>query len=114
MDSKTNCLVPLGSSLCFLCPVPLCKLLLSWRWRPSCRVKPFSVIYSGNIVQADVLKCLLEGAGIETILRDEFVGMIAPWYVAPGGAGAVKVLIGTSDIEQALPIVEDFMKSKTS
>lgn len=39
----------------------------------------FSIIYSGNIVQADLLKCVLEGAGIETMLEDEFVGMIAPY-----------------------------------
>jgi len=38
----------------------------------------FSVIYSGTIVQADLLKCLLEGAGIQTMLENEFTGMIAP------------------------------------
>jgi hypothetical protein len=37
-----------------------------------------SIIYSGNIVQADVLKCLLEGQGIEAFLQDKAVGTIAP------------------------------------
>ena len=71
----------------------------------------FSIVYSGNIVQADLLKCLLEGQGIQTWLADEFLGMIAPWYAAPGGAGAVKVLIARSDMDQAHTMVEDFAKN---
>jgi hypothetical protein len=67
----------------------------------------FCVVYFGNIVHADLLKCLLEGQGINAFLEDEFIGMIAP-YVSPGGA--VKVLIAKSDIDQARKIVEDFLK----
>ena len=69
----------------------------------------FSVVYSGTIVQADLLKCLLEGAGVHAVLEDEFIGMIAP-YVSPGGAGAVKVLVARSDMDQARSIVEDFSR----
>jgi Putative prokaryotic signal transducing protein len=69
----------------------------------------FSVIYSGTIVQADLLKCLLEGAGIHAVLQDEFIGMIAP-YVSPGGVGAVKVLVVKSDIDKARSIVEGFSR----
>ena len=69
----------------------------------------FSVVYSGTIVQADLLKCLLEGAGIHAVLEDEFTGMIAP-YVFPGGAGAVKVVIPKSDMDRARSIVEGFLR----
>jgi Putative prokaryotic signal transducing protein len=72
--------------------------------------KDFSIVYSGTIVQADLLKCLLEGAGIYAMLENEFIGMIAP-YVSPGGAGAVKVLVAKSDMDQARSIVEDFEES---
>jgi hypothetical protein len=72
-----------------------------------------SVVYSGSIVQADLLKCLLEGAGIHALLQDEFIGMIAP-YVFPGGAGAVKVLVAKSDMDQARRIVEDFSRKPTT
>jgi Putative prokaryotic signal transducing protein len=71
--------------------------------------KDFSIVYSGTIVQADLLKCLLEGAGIQAVLQDEFLGTIAP-YVSPGGAGAVKVLVWNSDMDQARSIVEDFSR----
>jgi len=72
----------------------------------------FSVVYSGTIVQADLLKYLLEGAGIGAVLENEFIGTIAP-YVCPGGAGAVKVLAAKSDMDQARSIVEDFSRKRT-
>jgi hypothetical protein len=72
--------------------------------------KDFSIVYSGTIVQADLLKCLLESAGIHAMLENEFIGTIAP-YVSPGGAGAVKVLVAKSDMDQARSIVEDFEES---
>jgi len=74
----------------------------------------FAIIYCGNIVQADLLKCLLEGAGIAARLEDEFIGMIAPYAAAAGGTGAVKVLVATSDLDQARKIVvEDFSRRTT-
>jgi hypothetical protein len=36
----------------------------------------FSVVYSGTIVQADLLKCLLESADVYAVLENEFIGMI--------------------------------------
>jgi hypothetical protein len=71
----------------------------------------FSVIYAGNIVQADLLKCVLEGESIQAILGDEFVGMIAPYASSPGGLGAVKVLVPNSEVPIARKIVEEFLKT---
>lgn len=70
-----------------------------------------SFIYSGSIVQADLLKCLVEGQGIETFLHDETVGTLFPWYRSTGGAGAVKVLVANSNIDKARPFVDDFLKN---
>lgn len=73
----------------------------------------FCVVYSGTIVQADLLKCLLQGTGIHVVLEDEFIGTIAP-YESPGGAGAVKVLVRKGDMDQARSIVEDFSRKATT
>jgi hypothetical protein len=70
-------------------------------------------VYSGTIVQADLLRCLLEGAGVHVVLEDEFIGTIAP-YVSPDGAGAVKVLVRKGDMDQARSIVEDFSRKATT
>jgi hypothetical protein len=43
------------------------------------------------------------------MLENEFIGTIAP-YVFPGGAGAVKVLIPKSDMDQGLLDPEDFLR----
>ena len=71
----------------------------------------FHVIYSGNIVHADLLKCVLEGEGIDSFLEDQFIGTIAPYAASAGGAGAVKVLVTERDKDRALKIVDDFLKS---
>jgi Putative prokaryotic signal transducing protein len=69
------------------------------------------VVYSGNIVQADFLKSVLEGEGINAILEDQFTGTIAPYAASAGGAGAVKVLVALADVDQARPIVEYFLNT---
>jgi len=69
-----------------------------------------TVIYSGNIVQVDLLKSILEGSGIECVLQDEYVGRMRP-YAVPGG---IKVLVATKDIEKARPIVEQFVRDSTT
>jgi hypothetical protein len=72
------------------------------------------IVYSGNIVQAEFVKSLLEGAGIRCFLKDEFIGTIAPWYAAPGGVGAVKVVVREDDLDKAEAIVQDFLNSSTA
>jgi len=67
----------------------------------------FTVIYSGASFQADMLKSLLEGKGIQAILEDEFLGRMVP-YAVPGG---VKVLVPNADVDKARRIVEDFIKN---
>ena len=69
------------------------------------------VVYSGNIVEADLLKCLLESEGIESVLQNENIGMIAP-YLSPAGAG-VKLAVERIDLERARPIVEDYVRNKS-
>ena len=68
------------------------------------------VVYSGTIVEADLLKCLLDGEGIESQLQNETIGMIAP-YLSPGGA--VNLAIAREDFQQARPIVEDYDRNKS-
>jgi hypothetical protein len=69
------------------------------------------VVYSGNILEADLLKCLLDGEGIDSLLQNEIVGMIAPHH-SPAGAG-VRVAVAREDLEKAQPIVEDYANNKS-
>jgi hypothetical protein len=65
------------------------------------------VVHSGNSIETGFVKSLLEEYGIRTVLQDEMMGAIAPWYIAPGG-GAVKILIARSDYERAKAIIDEF------
>ena len=48
----------------------------------------FTVVYSGNIVQVDLLKSILEGSGIQCVLQDEYVGRMRAYAVATASGAA--------------------------
>jgi Rad3-related DNA helicase len=66
------------------------------------------VVFSGTLLEADMVKSLLENEGIPAYLKDEYMGTMVPWNVAPGGAGAVKVVVAQRDETNALSIVEEY------
>lgn len=67
-------------------------------------------IFTGNISEAGMVKNLLENDGIESFLRDEFTGTIAPWYISPGSWGSVTIVVSNKDYEKARQIVEQYEK----
>jgi hypothetical protein len=74
----------------------------------------YVVVYAGSVVDADFVKMLLESEGIEALLLNEHMGRIAPWYVTPAGAGAIKVLVAREDVPVAESLVQDFLKKNNS
>lgn len=68
------------------------------------------VIYSGNNIEADFVKSLLESEGIEVFLHDETMGTMAPWYVGAAGVSAVKVVVQRKYIDKAERIVQEFLE----
>jgi hypothetical protein len=65
-------------------------------------------VFAGTVLQAAMVKSLLENADIEAFLKDEFMGTLNPWYAAPGGAGAVKVLVAAMHCKRAEKVVEEY------
>ena len=70
------------------------------------------IVFSGSVMGADCLKVLLENNGITAFLRDQALGMLAPWYADAGGVGAVKVIVPKSELEKARPIVQEYLAGK--
>jgi hypothetical protein len=64
-------------------------------------------VFAGNIIEAGMVVHVLSSHGIETELRDELLGMLAPWVASPGGAGAVKVLVSIDDAQAATTIINN-------
>lgn len=67
-------------------------------------------IYSGDIVEAGMIKSLLESERIKAFLKDEIMGTLMPWWVTPGGAGSVRVMVPHDDAERAREIVAEYEK----
>lgn len=69
------------------------------------------VVYAGNIVEAGMVKSILESADIQAYLQDEFQGMVVPWITSPAGMGAIKVVVSIDDYEKAKQIVDDYERN---
>jgi hypothetical protein len=72
----------------------------------------FITIYEGNIIEAELIKGLLENSGIKAFLTDEIMGTIAPGYLSPGFEGSVKVVIFKKNLKKAEIIIKDFLNKK--
>jgi len=69
-------------------------------------------VFSGTIVEAEIVKSLLENAEIETLLKDELVGTLTPWNTAAGGVGSVKIVVSNLDYDKAMLVVEEYKKNR--
>ena len=67
------------------------------------------IVYAGFPVEAELVRHELENNDIPAFLIDETIGTIAPWHVAPGGAGAVKVTVAKRHMESARDIIQKFL-----
>ena len=65
-------------------------------------------VFAGTLVQATLVKSLLENAEIDAYLKDEFAGTLYPWHTTPGGVGAVKVYVSSLDHEKARIVVDEY------
>ena len=68
------------------------------------------VVYEGNDWEASMVKSLLDNAEIESFKKDERMGGLAPWNVAGGGAGSVKILVSNVDYDLARGVVDEYEK----
>jgi hypothetical protein len=58
-------------------------------------------VFSGSDVEASIVVSFLESNGISAWLEEEYIGSIAPYMAAGGGAGAVKVAVEAQDAASA-------------
>jgi hypothetical protein len=68
-------------------------------------------VFDGTSWQAEIVKSMLENEGIHAYIKDNILGTLIPWNVAPGGAGAVKVFVAGADAEQAKLVVDEYEKN---
>jgi hypothetical protein len=69
------------------------------------------VIFAGNQFDAGLVKTMLEDREITAYFQDDELGMIAPWYAAPGGAGAIKVVVSSADMDAAKAVIDEYYEN---
>ena len=76
-------------------------------------IKPIEV-FRGTLMEAEIVKSLLENAEIIAFLQDENMGFLAPWNVASGGVGSVKIIVSSEESEKAKIVVDEYLKNYNS
>ena len=66
-------------------------------------------LYDGSIFECQMLKNLLENAGIESYLKDELIGTRSPGW-RPGGG--VKIMVSDVNYEKARQVVIEYESTK--
>lgn len=69
-------------------------------------------VFDGNQWEASLVKSLLDNAEIESFIKDERMGVLAPWNVDAGGAGPVKIFVSSVDFERAKEVIDQFEKAE--
>lgn len=69
-------------------------------------------VFDGNDWDASMVKSLLDNAEIEAFVKDEKMGVLAPWNVAGGGAGSVKIFVSNVDLQKAKEVIEQYEKAE--
>ena len=69
-------------------------------------------IFDGNDWEASLVKSLLDNAEIESFIKDEKMGVLAPWNVAGGGAGSVKIFVSSADLVRANEVLDQYEKAE--
>jgi len=70
----------------------------------------YTIVYSGTEVQVIILKGLLGNINIEGIIQNDFRSGIAAGF-GSGTVSTVRLKIHESDLEKALPIIEEFVSN---
>jgi len=69
-------------------------------------------VFAGNDWEASMVKSLLDNAEIESFVKDQRMGVLAPWNVVGGGAGSVKIFVSNVDLDRAKEVIEQYNKAE--
>lgn len=71
----------------------------------------FTTIYSGSEVRVILLKGLLEKAGIDPVVQNDYQAGITAGF-GGGTINTIRLKVHPEDLEKAKPIVDDFIANQ--
>lgn len=70
------------------------------------------LVYSGNLMDTGLVDQILKANNIQTIIKNQYMGSIAPWHVSAGGHDPVDIYVRKEDFENAKELIQDFFDSE--
>ncbi len=68
------------------------------------------LVFTGNPIDADIVNQILQDNDIETLVRNEHIGTIAPWHASPGGIDPIDIFVLSENAEKAMELINEFLK----
>lgn len=68
----------------------------------------FAEVFCGSSWEVGLVKSMLEDVGIEAYVQDSIMGVLNPWYTAPGGAGSIRLQVAQDNYDRARAVVEQY------
>lgn len=65
-------------------------------------------IFTGSLWEAEVVQGLLNSEGIETFVRDDHTGTIAPWVMVTGGVDSVRLMVAEPEAARARQVISEY------
>jgi len=70
-------------------------------------------LFTGSLWEAEIIQGLLRNASIESAIRDDVSGTIAPWLAASGGVDAVTLIVAQENLNQAQEVLKEYRTPET-
>ncbi|HXI00858.1 MAG TPA: DUF2007-related protein [Sphingobacteriaceae bacterium] len=67
-------------------------------------------IFSGSLWEAEIIQGLLNSGGIESFVKDDITGSIAPWRMMTSEVESVKLLVLGKEATNAKAIIAEYRK----
>lgn len=64
-------------------------------------------VFTGDYFEGDLVSQVLEEHGIKSIIQNELMSTIAPWYVSAGGMQPVTIMVNSKDYDEALVLIKE-------
>ena len=64
-------------------------------------------VFAGDYFEGDLVSQVLEEHGIKSMVQNELMSTIAPWYITAGGNQSVSIQVNSKDYDEAMALIKE-------